>query len=265
MFRLSTFDSMAIIFLLGVSCESNNVEELIDCSQSSLTLVVDNSTDASSCTESDGQIMVGAQGGSGEYTFSMAATSNSTGVFQNLSAGTYLVTVRDNNLCDVTAEVEVKAIGSTLSATTSVTPDSGCTNSNGVIALNATDGVMPYEFRLNDGAFSSTQVFSELGDGTQTVTIRDAEGCLLTLEVIVPKDPAAISFNDLIKPIIDTKCAIPSCHNGDLGASRNWTVNSTVLANAQNIKTRTQNRSMPPSGSLSLEQISLIGCWADGL
>jgi len=265
MSKIDNFCFLALAFLLAIGCESNNIEELIDCSQSSLTISVESRTDASSCTASDGSFKVIAQGGSDEYTFSLDATSNMSGTFEGLSAGTYQVIVRDKASCEVSTEVEIKATGSTLSATSSVTPDTGCTTHNGVISLSVTAGATPYEFKLNSGAFSGNQNFSELDEGKYTVTVRDAEGCILTLALNVPKGPSGISYNDVIKPILDTKCSIPSCHNGDLGASRNWTVLSTVLASAKNIKARTESRNMPPSGSLTQEQIDLIGCWADGL
>ena len=65
MVRINILCCVALISLIGVSCTSNEVEELIDCSQSTLSLVLLNAQDASSCAESDGEILVGAQGGSG--------------------------------------------------------------------------------------------------------------------------------------------------------------------------------------------------------
>ena len=64
-------------------------------------------------------------------------------------------------------------------------------------------------------------------------------------------------------PLLALKCAISGCHNGDNGASRNWTVKTNVLANASEIKSRTQSGDMPRTGSLSEEQKALIACWVD--
>ncbi len=254
---------VALLFMAG--CESNNIEEMIDCDQSTLAISLTTSTDASSCTASDGSFAVAAQGGSGNYTFTLNATTNSTGLFQGLSAGTYSVSVKDGGSCETTIDVSLGAIGSTLSATASVTPDTGCTTNNGVISLVVTAGIMPYQFKLNNDSFSNDPNFVDLNEGKYSVTVKDAQGCIVTISLEVPKGPSDISFGGVVKPILDSKCNIPSCHNGDLGASRNWTVQSTATAAAQSIKARTQSRNMPPSGSLTQEQIDLLACWADGL
>ena len=77
-----------------------------------------------------------------------------------------------------------------------------------------------------------------------------------------------VSFNDDVKGIISTHCAISGCHNGDNGASINW----TVLKNFQDHATEAKRRlTLPPSspdkmprvGSLSNDQIKLIVCWVE--
>src|SRR5688572_13828783 len=78
-----------------------------------------------------------------------------------------------------------------------------------------------------------------------------------------------VSFNADVKPIVETKCAIPSCHNGSLGAERDWSNFATFQQNAKNgnVKNHVINRIMPPSfspnGPLSQEQINTIACWID--
>ncbi|MEL7002729.1 MAG: 2-polyprenyl-6-methoxyphenol hydroxylase [Bacteroidota bacterium] len=75
-----------------------------------------------------------------------------------------------------------------------------------------------------------------------------------------------ISFQDEISAIINTNCAIPGCHNGDIGASRDWTVFANVQNSAQAIRSRTFGRTMPPPNSgitLSDAQIDAISCWVE--
>jgi hypothetical protein len=75
-----------------------------------------------------------------------------------------------------------------------------------------------------------------------------------------------VSFQDDIKPILETNCIKSGCHNGDNGATLNWSVFANVQAKASAIKTRTGNKSMPadiaPTG-LPQSQIDLIACWVD--
>jgi hypothetical protein len=77
------------------------------------------------------------------------------------------------------------------------------------------------------------------------------------------------SFSDDVKPIIETKCAISGCHNGDMGQNLNWTDFSEFHQRAQSglVKSRVINRTMPPAnsagGPLSQEEINAIACWTD--
>ena len=78
-----------------------------------------------------------------------------------------------------------------------------------------------------------------------------------------------ISFIQDVKPIIESKCAIASCHNGSLGFDRDWTNFSVFQEEARNgnVKNYVINRIMPPPGSaagpLTQEQINTIACWVD--
>ena len=78
-----------------------------------------------------------------------------------------------------------------------------------------------------------------------------------------------VSFAAQIRPIIQSKCAISGCHNGDMGADLNWTNSDQFRASAESglVKFRVTNHIMPPSsspaGPLSQEQINTIACWAD--
>jgi len=78
-----------------------------------------------------------------------------------------------------------------------------------------------------------------------------------------------ISFAEDVLPIIQTKCAVSGCHNGDMGPDLTWTDFDQFHARAESglVKYRVTNHIMPPSyspaGPLSQEQINTIACWAD--
>ncbi|MFZ6010737.1 MAG: hypothetical protein ACOYXT_10365 [Bacteroidota bacterium] len=78
---------------------------------------------------------------------------------------------------------------------------------------------------------------------------------------------ATVSFSLQVQPIINSKCAIPECHNGDNGADINWTVPEKLQAHAAEAKRRiqlpkTDADHMPREGELSFDQIETIVCWA---
>lgn len=78
-----------------------------------------------------------------------------------------------------------------------------------------------------------------------------------------------VSYLEDIKPILESKCAISGCHNGSLGADRDWSNFNVFQENAQNgdVKNFVTNRIMPPAsspaGGLSQDQINAIACWID--
>ncbi len=71
-----------------------------------------------------------------------------------------------------------------------------------------------------------------------------------------------VSYLADVKPIIEANCLInnPNCH-GMNSLLPDWSNFNTVKSRANSIRTRTGNRSMPPSGGLSDDQIKLIACW----
>lgn len=77
------------------------------------------------------------------------------------------------------------------------------------------------------------------------------------------------TFSADIKPIIETKCAISGCHNGDMGPALNWTDFQQFHKRVETglVKYRVTNHIMPPAeshaGPLSEEQINAIACWSD--
>jgi len=248
---------------MQLSCSSDDVMQSVHCSQSTLALSLLSSTDASSCSAADGVITVNASGGEGPYTFEIGSLKNDVGIFEGFAAGNYEVKVTDANSCVQLLDVSLNAVSSSLSLDASSTIDTDCLVGNGTITAMESGGVSPYEFRLNGGVFGTSSTFNALKAGNYTVEVKDSEGCTFVKEVTIAKGETGVSFDTQIKPIINTKCALSGCHNGDNGANRNWTVFSNVKANAANIKTLTGNRTMPQTGSLTQDQIDLIACWVD--
>ena len=77
--------------------------------------------------------------------------------------------------------------------------------------------------------------------------------------------PGGTSFSQTIAPIINSNCAVSGCHvNGQqLPTLETYAQTSS---NANKIKNRTSNGTMPPPTSgltLSLEEIEAIACWVD--
>jgi len=229
----------------------------------SLSIFVDSTTPSTSCTPANGTISTSATGGKPPYQYSLNnGAKQPSGIFSNLSGGEYDIKVIDANGCEnVIADVEVED-NLTLDIGTTSTADSDCSSNNGAIVASGSGGNAPYQFALNNGGFSATSTFSNLAAGTYSVKIQDASGCVKEKTESVG---GPVSYQFQIKPILEVNCIKSGCHNGDNGATRNWSVFANVQAKAQGIKTKTGNRSMPADNpnALTQNQIDLIACWVD--
>jgi hypothetical protein len=82
------------------------------------------------------------------------------------------------------------------------------------------------------------------------------------------KSETVVSYANEIRPIVLANCAIPGCHNGDNGESRNWTEFQKFSDHAQEVKRRIQlpksnQDHMPRVGDITTTQIELIICWVE--
>ncbi|MBK5278017.1 MAG: hypothetical protein JJE09_04040 [Bacteroidia bacterium] len=246
------------------SCSYNDFPVPIDCDTSDLTIKIDSKKDVTGCNSIDGSISVSAIGGQGPYDFSLnTGVYQTSGVFPNLGPGSYTMTAKDVYGCTSIKQVDIVSTSSNLNAVATTIPGTDCFSDNGSITVTASQGKPPYKFQFGSGSFGDISTFNNLKSGNYTVTIKDAENCPLLLNINVAQGSTSISYTNDIKTILDTSCNTSGCHNGSLGASRDWRTYATSKANAGIIKSRTVNKTMPPGTPLTQKQIDEISCWVD--
>ena len=160
---------------------------------------------------------------------------------------------------DSTEEADPCQNGPELSIDTIIISVEG--QSNGAIEVSAKNGASPYMYSIDGINFQSSGTFTDLEGDDYTVTVMDANDCADSKMATVTEVPE-VSYASEIRPIIDTNCQISNCH-GDNQGIPSFATYADVNANANGIKFRTGNGSMPPAGPLPDAEVQLISDWVD--
>ncbi|MCL9809971.1 beta strand repeat-containing protein, partial [Flavobacterium luminosum] len=156
----------------------------------------------------NGSVTVNATGGWGGYTYAISpvAGTQSGNTFTNVPAGSYNITIVDANGCSITRPFTLAAPTQPTIALEATSDFCYDTTNGASLYVTASNGVAPYQFSLNGGAFVASNTptnghtFSNLTPGTYTITVRDAYGCTnaviftqtinpqLTLNTVLTKD-----------------------------------------------------------------------------
>ncbi len=114
-------------------------------------------------------------GGGGIYTYSWSPGLQTTQTANNLTAGTYTVTVTDQNGCQAidSAQVLQPAVLAINFNTTPVTCNNAC---DGKSVANVVGGTSPYTYHWSSGE-TIDSIINECG-GTFIDTVTDANGCM---------------------------------------------------------------------------------------
>ena len=135
---VKTFLFTALVTLL-LSCSSDK-EVSPDCTESDLAIQLSETVNVD-CS-SAGSIEVTATGGAGNYSFSIDGVNfQAMNTFDGLSAGSYTISVKDNNECIATISATISAQLGNVSTTVEQLSVSGCDSSNGAVMLTASGGV----------------------------------------------------------------------------------------------------------------------------
>ncbi|MAC94148.1 MAG: hypothetical protein CMC96_01470 [Flavobacteriales bacterium] len=141
-----------------------------------LTSSISNSTNVSCFGLADGTAAVTLSGGTTPYTY-FWSTNATTSSIQNLGAGTYRVTVTDNNNCRITDSVTITQPNQLTSSLSG--QDISCFGRNdGTISASVNGGTAPYSYNWSNNSSNST--IGNLAAGTYTVTITDINSCEVT-------------------------------------------------------------------------------------
>ncbi len=160
-----------------------------------INIAVVSISDADCFGAETGSVTVNATGGTSPFTYSWDTDPETAGpALNDVSAGTYTVTAVDANGCEETLEITIGEPVSELLVSLDVTDPTCSGFTDGAVTAEADGGTPPYSYTWNTTPPASGAALSDLGEGSYTVTVTDANGCTetATAELTAP-DPITIS------------------------------------------------------------------------
>ncbi len=165
--------------------------------------------------DNTGSITATAQGGLGNYVYTLEdtlgntipATQNSPGVFTDLVAGVYVVTVESGD-CDATSShITITQPLAPLEATFNVNDVTCFGGNNGSLEIIATGGTGTIQYAISPqlNQFFDTNIFENLAPGTYQVIVQDVLGCYLIHDFTIT-EPAPVLITIVADSLFPEVC-----------------------------------------------------------
>ncbi len=143
--------------------------------------------DATCFGDTDGSILVNANGGVGNYNFNWSNGSNLS-TLNNLAAGTYTLTITDANACEYIQTISILEPPQITAAAQAV--DVICFgDATGRITITGGGGRPPFTYSIDNSGFSRNNEFIGLIAGNYTASVRDVGGCTTSVPISVTDGP----------------------------------------------------------------------------
>ena len=187
---------------MGVGCVTIVVQDPLNIDAAVLS---DFACDEISCSgATDGSIDLTVSGGSGAYTVSWSGPLGYTAGTEDISGlgeGTYVVTITDENGCEVTGTYVLSA-PEPLTIELVGTVDVLCSGeSTGSATVTSTGGCPPYFYSWSHDPTLTTPIALDLPSSSYEVFVTDANGCsstdAVTIVIAEPGDPLAITTENV--------------------------------------------------------------------
>jgi len=176
----------------------------------------------------NGVITAAGNGGTAPYTYSLDGNNFfSLSTINNLSAGSYTITVKDANGCIKTFNTSITEPSAVVANAVST----GSTGSNGTITASGTGGLLPYTYSINGTNYYSGSLFSSLAPGTYTVYVKDNNGCITSTTVEVE---STIGINEIDANLNVVKL-YPNPNNGIFELEVNGVIGTEIECKLFNI------------------------------
>ncbi|MDY0907713.1 Ig-like domain-containing protein, partial [Pedobacter sp. CFBP9032] len=154
-----------------------------------------------------GSATASASGGTSPYNYSWNTNPvQASATANNLTAGTYTVTVTDANGCSTTQDVTITEPAGPVPAPTVTNVQPTCTTATGSIFVTTPTGSQ-YTYSIDGTNYQASTDFTNVSPGTYSVTARNSDGCTSAATSVTinaqPATPAAPTAN-VVQPTCTT-------------------------------------------------------------
>lgn len=165
-------------------------------------------TTPATCGNDNATITVTAANGTPGYTYAISNDNGTTysaaqasNIFTALAVDDYIVMVIDNNACEMT-NTETTVPDPLPQIDLIETVDPLCNgDANGTITITSSNGVGTHEYSMDGTNYQASNVFTGVADGTYTVYVRDANGCIDQTDVTLTH-PDILAYNATITDLL---------------------------------------------------------------
>ena len=141
----------------------------------------------------DGSIGTDISGGTPGYSYNWSGNRDGPTI-QNLPAGTYFLTVTDNNGCNTELDTTLTQPDELFLELGDIVDNICFGERNGTINVGANGGTSPYAFAVDGRPFAPTAALDGLPAGDYQVVVRDALGCFDTLAARIEQPAELLIF-----------------------------------------------------------------------
>ncbi|MBK8833038.1 MAG: gliding motility-associated C-terminal domain-containing protein [Saprospiraceae bacterium] len=143
-----------------------------------------------SCGQSNGSLTLNVTGSTLPLQYALNGGSfSSTNLYTNLSAGQYIVTVRDGNDCRIHDTLTINPSSRPVIQDALITAET-CNQNNGSLAVIATSDTSSLMYAIDGLQYQPEHIFSSLTGGAYTIFALDSVGCSTETTVLLQAIPA---------------------------------------------------------------------------
>ncbi|MBN9484006.1 MAG: hypothetical protein BGO70_03220 [Bacteroidetes bacterium 43-93] len=186
---------------------------------------------------SNGTATVSVSGGTSPYSYSWSPSGGTAATATGLAAGSYTVTITDNNTCQTTRNFTITQPAASLSASITAQTNLACYGgSTGSATVAGSGGTAPYSYSWSPtgGSFATA---TSLSAGSYTATVTDNNGCTATANATLTQPSSGMTATITSQTNIacnggSTGAATVSVTGGTPGYTYSWSPSGGTAATA---------------------------------